>query len=386
MPHLAENSSCSGCQACAEICPQKCIDMQTDSEGFLYPIIDEVRCIGCDKCEEICPVLNPYSDEDIKTPVAFAAYNKDTNIREQSSSGGIFTLLAEKVLEHGGIVFGACMDRKMNVVHDYAVSTEDLAKFRGSKYVQSNVGSTYQQVKVFLKEGKFVLYTGTPCQIGGLKAYLNKKYENLICQDIICHGVSSPNVWRYYLKARETETKSKVCSVNFRDKAFGWRKFTLSLLFSDGTLFRKRRARDSMMVAFLRNICLRPSCHNCSYKTVHRQSDITLADFWGFQDFVPSWNDDQGISLIWYNSRKGGQLVNQVLNRAVITEIDLYKYLDKYNKSAFKSSKPNKNRERFFNELGHTDFDKLVKKYCRHSYAVKIKKAVHLLYHRFNTR
>ena len=245
MIEIIDKKNCCGCSACAQICPRKCILMQEDDEGFLYPKVDKKSCIDCHLCERVCPVLNQSKPK--KPLKVYASINKDENIRLCSSSGGIFTALAEKVIAEGGVVFGARFDDKWEVVHDYVETKEDLSKFRGSKYVQSRIENCYKEAEVFLKAGRIVLFSGTPCQIAGLILFLKKSYNNLLTVDFVCHGVPSPGVWRRYLKeeiARQCDRKNtvlprpisekdtRVTGISFRDKALGWKKFSFALVLS----------------------------------------------------------------------------------------------------------------------------------------------------------
>ena len=198
MIKIARKEDCTGCHSCYNVCPKKCIDMKFDEEGFLYPSIDSSKCVECGLCEKVCPIIHTIEIEN--EPIAVGCYNKDEKIRMDSSSGGIFTLLSELVIQYGGVVFGAEFDENYNVRHSYVDNIEDLYKFRGSKYVQSTIGNSYYNAKQFLEQGRQVLFSGTPCQITGLKRYLQKDYDNLICQDIVCHGVPSTNVWEHYKK------------------------------------------------------------------------------------------------------------------------------------------------------------------------------------------
>lgn len=337
MIKIVNKSECCGCEACRQVCPKDCISMIVDREGFLYPKVDESKCIGCNACDSVCPVLNqdsPYSP--IET---LAAVNKDVNIRMESSSGGVFTALAEYVINKGGVVFGARFDNNLNVIHDYVESIEGLQKFRGSKYVQSQIGDTYSQAKKFLKEGRIVLFSGTPCEIAGLKKFLRKDYDNLIAVDIVCHGVPSPMVWKKYLESISPRPKgaaagkntvlslneSSLEGVSFRDKRLGWKKFGFRFSLKAGNkagqnsvsgspiskqeeLFQYHWDNEFMQV-FLRNECLRPSCYDCPAKSGKSQSDITLGDFWGIQEIHPELDDDKGLSLVLVNSEKGANLM-----------------------------------------------------------------------------
>jgi coenzyme F420-reducing hydrogenase beta subunit len=347
--------------------------MQNDANGFLFPKINQSKCVDCGKCRKNCPVLNK---AEIKNePVAYAAYNKDNQVRLDSSSGGIFTLISEWIIDNGGVVFGACFDEKFNVIHDFTDTKDGLEKFRGSKYVQSKIGNTFKLAKEFLDSGKNVLFTGTPCQTGGLKSYLKNEYNHLYTQDIICHGVPSPKVWQKYIEYREKCSGSATQSVSFRNKDDGWKKFSVSFLFKNGVKYRKTLDKDLIMRAFLQNICLRTSCHNCSYKTLHKQSDITLADFWGIQNVSPHMDDDKGTSLVLINSAKGAKLFDEVKHNLEYETVDINEAV-KYNSAAVKSVNMHKNRDIFFRKLESTKFNKLVKKYTPVSIRKKLKTGI----------
>lgn len=314
MVNIKDKHECCGCTACISICPKDCISMSEDKEGFLYPVVDSVKCIDCGLCEKVCPVLHPLKNE--AEPLVYAAINNDESIRMQSSSGGIFTLLAEYVIDRGGVVFGACFDRDWNVVHDYTETKEGLAKFRGSKYVQSNLGNSFSQVKTFLNSGREVLFSGTPCQVAGLKSYLRKPYSNLLAVDLVCHGVPSPEVWRKYLQetvCREYGIKKNKSAVNqcdyisdisFRSKDKGWKKYNIKIIFRNGKFEMMPYFENPYMNVFLSDLSLRPSCYACPAKLYNLQSDITLADFWGVNKIVPYIDDDKGCGLLLVHNKE----------------------------------------------------------------------------------
>lgn len=334
MIKITDKHKCCGCTACVNVCPKNCISMSADKEGFLYPVVDFVKCIDCGLCEQVCPVLHPVNNE--TEPLVYAAVNNDESVRLQSSSGGIFTLLAESVLDRGGVVFGACFDQNWNVVHDYTETKEGLAKFRGSKYVQSHVGNCFIQVKTFLDSGREVLFSGTPCQVAGLKNYLRKPYSNLFTVDLVCHGVPSPEVWRRYLQeavCRVYGIKKKnlinldeyISDISFRAKDKGWKKYNIKIIFRNGKVEMMPFFENSYMNVFLSDLSLRPSCYACPTKLHHVQSDITLADFWGVNEIKPDIDDDKGCGLILINCEEkldflykmNCQLLQQQLERVV---------------------------------------------------------------------
>ena len=326
MIHIVDKQACCGCSACVQRCPKHCISLREDQEGFLYPQVDTESCIDCGLCEKVCPMLH-HSEEGQKPLAVYAAKNKDEEIRRTSSSGGVFTALAEEIIRKGGVVFGACFNADWEVVHDYAETVEGLSRFRGSKYVQSRIEKTYRQVETFLKSGKEVLFSGTPCQIAGLRMFLRKEYENLLTVDVICHGVPSPGVWREYLKEETARQREKntvlprpihekdvlVEGISFRDKSEGWKKFSFALALSttngSGEKFsfcsRMPLNENLFLRGFLADLYLRPSCYACPFKCGKSGSDVTLGDFWGLQELMPELDDDKGMTALLVNSSRG---------------------------------------------------------------------------------
>jgi len=373
MFEINEKKDCTGCYACSTICPQDCISMESDNEGFWYPAVDYDKCTKCGLCEKVCPII--HSTGVINTPVAYAAYNKDEKIRLDSSSGGVFTLLAEHVIYNGGVVFGVRFDDNFNVLHDYTETRDGLVQFRGSKYVQSKIGDSYKQIKEFLDKNRQVLFTGTPCQVGGLKSYLEQAYDNLFCIDNICHGVASPRVWLKYLSYQENRAGAPARKIAFRQKNEGWKRYSVSFLFDNDTEYCQTFDEDFYMRAFLRNICLRPSCYFCNFKTLHRQSDITLADFWGIGNVFPEMDDDKGTSLVFVNSNSGKKMLEEIKKRLEYKVVDINKAVS-HNSSAIRSVAQNSKREFFFHELDQLRFDRLVNKYCSDGIYIKCKKQI----------
>ena len=328
MIRVIDKSYCCGCTACLSVCPKQCVTMKEDEEGFLYPVVDNSLCIDCGLCEKVCLVLHQGMS---RQPLnVYAAKNRDERVRLSSSSGGIFTLLAEKVIDENGVVFGVRFDENWEVIHDYTETKAGLSVFRGSKYVQSRIGDCYVQAKNFLNAGRKVLFSGTPCQIAGLKKYLRKEYDNLLTVDLVCHGVPSPKVWKQYLKeeiARQCDRKNTVLShpihekdvrvegISFRDKRLGWKKYsfalTLSTINESGEKYsfcsRMPFYENLFLKGFLHNLYLRPSCYACPVKGGKSESDITIADFWGIEQILPECDDDKGTSLVLAFSEKGQQ-------------------------------------------------------------------------------
>lgn len=289
-------------------------------------------------------------------PRAYAAINQNAAIRANSSSGGVFYLLAEYVISRGGVVFGARYNSDWEVVHDFAETVEGIAAFMGSKYVQSRAGDTYSKAKAFLKQGRLVLFSGTPCQIYGLKAYLGEDYENLITMDLICHGVPSPKVWREYIQLCEQGRKIK--AISFRDKTEGWLKFSLKINFEDDQSYRKTLREDLFMKGFLQNIYLRPSCYNCRFKGVRRESDVTLADLWGCSAVAPELFDDKGTSLVLIQSEKGAEIWETISRNMQILQLHTDDY-QKFNSSLTTSVAQPRKRRKFYQDTGWENLEKL---------------------------
>jgi len=346
--------------ACYNACPKKAIGIE-ENDGFYYPMINEEKCINCDICKKVCPVLNKENENDNILKI-YACKSKDEDARMKSSSGGVFTLLAEYILEQEGIVFGARFNENLEVVHDYIERREDLDKLRGSKYLQSNIGDTYIKVKEFLDSERKVLFTGTPCQIEALLTYLRKDYDNLYTQDIICHGVPSPKVWRKYLEYKKEKNGDYPKSVSFRKKdLLGWSNFQMCYTYSNKEE-NVHHDDDPYMKLFLRNFNLRNSCYECSFKKIHRKADITVADFWGINEVNKKFNDEKGISAILIHSEKGKELFENIKNKMEYTNANINDII-KHNSPVCTSVKYNEKREEYFEDLENKDFEYIIQKY-----------------------
>lgn len=378
MIDIKEKKNCCGCEACVQRCPKSCITMREDHEGFLYPEIDKNICIDCGLCEKVCPVIN--QAEERKPLAVYAAKHKDEQIRMASSSGGAFTAIAESVINEGGVVFGAKFNQDWDVVHSYTETKEGLGAFRGSKYVQSRIGESYKEAEGFLKAGRKVLFSGTPCQIAGLKRFLRKEYDNLLTVDFICHGVPSPGVWREYLKeetARQCGEKNSVLQrpihernvliegISFRDKRLGWKKFSFALALSttngsgakNTVLLSEPLNKNIYLRGFLADLYLRPSCHACPSKSLKSGSDITIGDFWGIQSVMPEIDDDKGVSVVMVNSEKARVFVKGILiEKWPVIYNDILRYNPSVEKSVISTDKRVyffMNHDKSFDEIVH---------------------------------
>lgn len=374
MIEIKEKHSCCGCGACVQACPKKCISMSADTEGFLYPQVDSAICIDCGLCEKVCPVIN---QEEPREPLAvYAAKNNNEKIRLKSSSGGIFTLLAEQIIADGGVVFGARFNEKWEVVHDYTETIEGLEPFRGSKYVQSVIGDNFINAKQFLTDGRKVLFSGTPCQIAGLKKFLRKEYENLLTVEVVCHGVPSPMVWRDYLDyKREKRAAGKntvssslnelpvITGISFRDKTNGWKKFGFKIIYaaskaaensvsksSDNTNYEITPFNEDLfMKGFLKNLYLRPSCYHCAARQGKSGADISIADYWGVHQLHPNISDDAGVGLMLIYTTIGEQYYNMIISNTV-SELSEYTKAIMSNKCIIKSVAEPVYRKEFWDE------------------------------------
>ena len=372
---------CVGCYSCYNICPTKAIQMIKNEEGFAYPQIDEKKCISCGKCKIACPVIDKKKLE--QKSVAYAIYNKDEKIRLDSSSGGIFTLIAEQILNKNGVVYGAAFDDDFNVRHMKITKKEELSKLRSSTYVQSTINTTYEECENDLKSGKIVLFTGTPCQINGLKSYLNNEYDNLYTHDVICHGVPSSKVWNKYIEYRklkdcENLNENKLVNINFRSKKDGWNLYSVKFEY-EKSIYEKNRLEDFYMQTFLSDICLRKSCYYCNFKGENRTADITLADFWGINRLNKSINDNKGISLIIINSKKGKEIFELIKDKGEYEEVNFNEAIS-FNSSYNKASKINKNRNEYFNKLDENGFlgnyKEFVEKSIKEKIVITVKKII----------
>lgn len=361
MIQITDKQNCCGCSACAQRCPKQCITMQEDEEGFLYPKVDEALCINCGKCEKVCPYLQEDKKGSVEPKGVMTAINQNVDVREQSSSGGIFTMLAERTLKEGGVIFGARFDDQWNVVHDYTETVEGLEAFRGSKYVQSVIGNAYRDAEGLLKAGRKVLFTGTPCQIRGLQMFLRKTYDNLLTVAIACHSIPSSKLWQDYLVGMKLQ---EISDINFRDKQVCWERYGLKVSYVGEKTFFQEHEDNVFMQLFLHGLTARPSCFNCPAKDGKSKADLVIGDCWNVAALAPSLaNDHRGISFVVCQTEKG----KNVLEALNIPTTDIsYDLLTKNNGGLTQTAKEPASREPFWQEYNKSSNKlKTMKKYAR---------------------
>lgn len=360
MQILQNKENCVGCGACMNICPKHCVRMEPDREGFLYPETDEEACIECGLCKTVCPALKPQKSGLNKT-VAVVGRCRDMHIREESSSGGFFYYLARWILSKGGCVYGAAWDHSFSVIHIRCDNENDILKLLQAKYAQSNLGSCFKDIENDLQEGKYVLFSGTPCQIGAVKSYLRKDYKNLYLADIVCHGVPSPGVWRRYIEYRcqNDNGGERPASINMRCKDTGWPPFSFEISYLNGQRYSKMKEYDPYMRAFVHDLCLRKSCHTCQFKGINRVSDFTLGDYWGIWDQMPEFDDGKGTSVVLIHTDKARGILEAIKNNFEIRDIDPALSVSE-NPSAEYSAPENPLREVFMKRVFTENFELLV--------------------------
>ena len=380
MLYIKDKANCCGCSACVQSCPKHCISLCEDEEGFLYPHADAKQCIECGLCEKVCPILNPQS----KLPPlqVLAAKNRNLEDRLNSSSGGLFIALARQVISRNGVVFGAVYDECWEVHHISAETIEDVYPMMGSKYVQSRIENTYHEAEAFLKQGREVMFVGSPCQIAGLHAFLrHKDYPNLLAVDFVCHGVPCPGVWRRYLAETYSgysakkgskpplaaagkntvlylslNAKSPIGDIKFRDKTeSGWKKYrfvvrgkSAAKADQNSVLSSDIHYENVYMRGFLQDVYLRPSCYGCQCKGGKSHSDLTIADFWSIDLVSQDFNDDNGVGLVLINTSKGNESFSRLDMDILPSTLEM---AHQYNGGFNEHTKPHIKREKFFKLL-----------------------------------
>lgn len=372
MPNLVKKEDCTGCAACHNSCKLGAIEMKPDHTGFLYPEIIAEKCVECKACEKACPLLKKGVCT-ASEPKAYIAQNKSDEIRKQSTSGGAFTAIASEIIRQGGVVFGAAFVGDYTVRHICVDNEKDLARFRNSKYVQSEIGECFKQAKEFLLDGRMVCFSGTPCQINGLKSFLAKEYDNLITVDVMCRAVPSPKVFRRYLEAQRLKHPN-MNRVVFRDKARGYSYSTLSIYDkNERGLYRGGSEYDQWLRLFFKGFCNRESCFDCKFQTGNRISDFTLWDCWGTQNYAPEMDDNKGTTnvIVWTSK---GQALFHLIDTLMTKEIGI----DNIDASLSRGnlSRPVFDKEAFWSDVEKLSPDEFLRKYVPFSFKIRIKSCI----------
>ena len=361
-----KKENCCGRHACYNVCPKFAINMVADKEGFLYPNVSVEKCVNCGMCLNICPSVTklPLNSGD----KAYACYARNCEERLSSSSGGFFSVLARKFLNEEGIIFGASFNEKMEVEHLGISKTEELHKLKGTKYVQSKIGTNYKDVKRELLKGKKVLFSGTPCQVAGLEAFLGEKYDNLLSIDLICHGVPSPSVWKRYLNERFGE--DNVNAMQFRNKREGISNVKLDYMLKSGEIVQESYNESPYIKGFIENFYTRPSCFRCNFKGIKRYSDITIGDFWSAKEFHPEIDDSYGVSGIIVHTAKGERWLETVKDQLILYDAQASE-IAVWNECLLESVKENPYRQLFFEKWTQFTIEDMISELARKKTKVK---------------
>ncbi len=364
MIYIKNKVDCCGCNACGDVCVHHAITFRTDVEGFWYPEVDKEKCVECGLCEQVCPMLNSMTFSGCnKEPQVIAAYTKDEDIRLDSTSGGLHSMMAKEWYAEEGYVGGAIFQHDHTVRHFISNNEEDLERIRSSKYLQSDMSGLYKEVRSLLKDGKQVFFCATPCQIQALRNFLRKDYSNLVTADFVCLGVNSPKVFLAYIDMLERKYKSKAVWIKFKNKRWGWHNFSIRVDFANGITYCKDKSHDSYFIGYLGHLFTRPSCYACPFRKFPHYSDITMADFWGIEILEPTMDQDKGTSLLFINTEKGQRMFDKVKESVVwkyFTMDDVKRvYPVLFRHTPMKLGL----REAFFSELGKHPFEYVANKY-----------------------
>ena len=367
MINIIRKEDCTGCSACFDICPTKAIELKTDIEGFWYPKVDLDLCVDCDLCDDTCAELHIDELKNTGTttsPSVFAATYNNLDIRIKSTSGGIFSALAEQMYQRGGYVGGAIYTENFSVKHIISNNPEDLNKIRGSKHFESETAGLFLEIERLLKNGEKVLICATPCQIASLRLFLREEYENLVTVDFICLGINSPKVFKKHLESLEKKYDSKTLSIQAKNKDLGWRSLAYKIKFENGETYLRQGKDDPFIKGFVReHINCRPTCYECKYKGFPRISDITLGDFWGIEKIDKTIDDNLGTSVVLVNSTKGSVFFESIKDKIEIRSLSLADCLPGNQALLYSLPLPIINRDIFYDDVDKLPFNKVEEKY-----------------------
>ena len=352
MIEINDKYQCCGCTACVNICPKNCITMAPDEEGFLYPEVNKDLCINCGLCEKVCPVIKP-ADIQRGERTSYAIRSKNSDVLRNSTSGGFFTPLANYVLNNGGVICAVTYSDEWMVAHEFLTESneEAFAKYRGSKYVQSHLGDCFSRIKEYLTQGRFVCFIGTTCQVNGLKKYVGDD-KNLVTVDLVCHGTPSPKLWSKYINYQQEKYNSKITSVSFRNKTYGYHSGTMKIEFANGKTYYGSARVDYMLKSFFREISSRPICYQCPFKQVERCSDLTIYDCWHFSDLVKGEkDDDKGYTNVIVQSEKGVEILKALADKLEIYQVDTQKAIELDGVMVTKAAVPHPKRKDYYKDL-----------------------------------
>ena len=353
---IVKTLNCVGCGACAEICSRRAIKLSSNIEGFLYPIVNEELCILCGFCKKVCPALHSDNIKQTEKGEAYAVINRNLEVLKQSSSGGVFSAIAEYIFQQGGVVYGAAFDSNLILAHKKIDNIQALQELRGSKYLQSNIQKSFKEIKSILQDNKWVYFVGTSCQVAALKLFLRKEYDKLLTSDLVCHGVPSQKIFHLFVNEFERKNECKILQYNFRDKKVnGWSCSSSSAYVKENKTGKHKyvgfdKILNSYFSAFISGAINRECCYKCMYTTEERVSDITLADFWGVEEYHKNLNISDGVSFISVNTDKGRYVFDRIKDSLTI-ENSQYEYAEKINKCLYQSTRRPQLRDTIYNEI-----------------------------------
>ena len=370
-------SECYGCEGCSQICPKHCISMTKNDRGFYIPIVDESKCIECKQCIKVCPMRNDIKKN--KLLEAYAMVSNNINKDDKSTSGGIFYLLGEETIKRNGVVIGVEWNDELVAAHCIVTTKSELKKIKGSKYVQSRINDIFKKTRDFLIEKKIVLFSGTACQIAGLKLFLKKEYENLICVEVACHGVPSPGLFKKYLNYIEKKENNKIIGFSFRnrDKHLSGEHFMSKISFENGKKKYNYFRDDFYYNPFINGTSLRKSCYKCKFKGKEKNCDILLSDFWGIDIEYPNFPAKYGASAVIVYSEKGNNLINSILKNVVFEKVDAEKIF-KHNKSMIEQT--NVENVKLYENLSEDDEVFFEKIFVKNNNIQKVKKIIDIYF------